>query len=316
MRFLLASLLLLAAACSSDDATTPTDASTTTDTGTSDVATTHDSGVDAAPPATCSGITLGATGTLASESVVVGNGPRTYVLVVPKTATAQSALPIVFAFHGDGGTGAGVRAQLKLEAEAGDGAIFVYPNGVQRPEGWWDLDLPAKTNPDIAFFDAMLAKLEKSYCIDAKRVFVTGFSRGGFFTNHLGCHRGDVLRAIAPQSGGGPYAAEGGYDNEGQLICPTKPVPALIIHGNADNTVANDSKKPEGGWQAYYHWAYWNHPAPRASYDFASDPVAPAPCRKAQGTDLPVIQCFIDGLDHAAWTGQAKAVWDFFASMK
>ena len=312
LRFVLVAL----AACGSDAASPTLDGGTTDGNVTQDAPATPDAGVDASPPPTCSGLTLGPTGTLASESVVVGGGSRTYVLVVPKSASAVSALPIVFVFHGDGGTGAGVRAQLALEAPAGDGAIFVYPNGVQRADGWWDLDKPATTNPDIAFFDAMLATLKTRYCVDAKRVFVTGFSRGGFFTNHLGCHRGDVLRAIAPQSGGGPYAAPGGYNADGQLVCPTPPVPALIIHGNADGTVKNDPKAPEGGWQAFYHWAYWNHAAPRATYDFATEASTPVPCLKAKGVDAPVIPCFIDGLDHAAWSEEAKVVWGFFASLK
>jgi hypothetical protein len=81
-------------------------------------------------------------------------------------------------------------------------------------------------------------------------------------------------------------------------------------------TVKNDPMAPEGGWQAFYHWTYWNHAAPRANLDFATDPYGTAPCRKARGVDAPVVQCFIDGLQHDAWSAQAKVVWGFFASLK
>jgi hypothetical protein len=95
-------------------------------------------------------------------------------------------------------------------------------------------------------------------------------------------------------------------------------VPALIIHGNADPVVPNDPNPAalDGGWQSFEHWAYWNHPAPRGSYDFATAPVSPSPCMAAQGlpADHPVIACFIDGLGHAPWAQQAATVWAFFAS--
>ncbi|HEX7604588.1 MAG TPA: hypothetical protein VF316_23380 [Polyangiaceae bacterium] len=44
-------------------------------------------------------------------------------------------------------------------------------------------------------------------------------------------------------------------------------------------------------------------------------PTTPSPCRQAKGVFAPVIQCFIDGLDHAAWSEEAKVVWTFFASL-
>ncbi|MCE9580486.1 MAG: hypothetical protein K8W52_45625 [Deltaproteobacteria bacterium] len=277
------------------------------------------SAIDATPApdaAACAGLAMGPTGVLTAQSITVRNATRTYVLSVPATASIDAALPIVFAFHGDGGTGAGIRSSLGLEAPAAGGAIFVYPDGISRADGWWDLEgLPA-ANDDIALFDALVTEIEAHYCVDPHRIFATGFSRGGFFVNHLACERGDVLRAIAPQSGGGPYW--GDYNGDGRLVCPTPPVPALVIHGNADNVVHNDPNPAtlEGGWQAFEHWVYWNSPAPHSGVTFATSPSLPSPCVISQETpaDHPVIACFIDGLGHAPWSEQATTVWNFFAA--
>jgi polyhydroxybutyrate depolymerase len=54
---------------------------------------------------------------------------------------------------------------------------------------------------DLGFFDAIVKKLEGDYCIDAKRVYVAGFSNGGFFAHRIGCERADVVAAVAPVSG-------------------------------------------------------------------------------------------------------------------
>ncbi len=277
-----------------------------------------DAATDAAPgpdAATCAGLAMGPTGVLTAQTITVRGATRTYVLSVPASASLDAALPVVFAFHGDGGTGAGIRSSLGLEAPAAGGAIFVYPDGVQRADGWWDLEgLPA-ANDDIALFDALVTEIEARYCVDPARIYATGFSRGGFFVNHLACERGDVLRAIAPQAGGGPYW--GDYNGDGRLICPTPPVPALVIHGNADTVVRNDPAPAtlEGGWQAFRHWVYWNSPAPHA-VTYATSPSLPSPCVIAQETpaDHPVIACFVDGLGHAVWAQQATTVWNFFAA--
>ncbi len=303
---------MLAIACGSTDAIVPAqDASTDQ---TSDAPITQDSGTKDTSTNACTGITMGPTGTLTGQKIQAAGQARTYVITIPANADTSHALSIVFAWHGDGGTGSGLRSQLKLEAEAKDKAIFVYPDGLSAPYGSWDLESGPPNNRDIALFDAIVTEASTKWCVDNKRVFSTGFSRGGFFTNHLACFRGDKLAAIAPQSGGGPYWPNTAYNADGQLACPTPPVPALIIHGNADNTVPNDKLKPDGGWQSYFHWAYWNHASPRAGYDFASDPTMPSPCQAARGlpADHPVIACFIDGLDHATWSQEAPTVWAFF----
>jgi poly(3-hydroxybutyrate) depolymerase len=233
-------------------------------------------------PAVPAGVTAG--------SIVVNGTTRTFTLAVP-AGDARTARPLVFVFHGAGGDGAGIRGYLKLEAAAAGQAIFVYPDGLADggSTGW-----PDTGGRDVAFFDALLAKLRAEACVDERSVFGTGFSYGGYMSNTLGCKRAGVVRAIAPLSGGGPWGG-----------CNGAPVAAWIAHGTADSTVSLSQ-----GAASRDHWRGANGCAS------TSAAVAPSPCVAFDGCGPnPVAWCPFDG-GHTvpAWVG--PAVWSFFDGLR
>jgi poly(3-hydroxybutyrate) depolymerase len=156
----------------------------------------------------------------------VGGLTRTFIVDIPSDYSQDERYPIVFGFHGRDFSGAEFRdaSYGDLLSAAGDAAILVHPDATEA--GAWELD----SQVDVEFFDAMLDVLSRGLCVDETRVFATGHSSGGYFTNVLGCQRGDVLRGIAPVAGGGPI-----IDGE-QPTC-TGPVSAWIAHGEDDPTV-------------------------------------------------------------------------------
>lgn len=237
------------------------------------------------------------------QKLTVNGDERTYNLFVPSTAGTR-ALPVVFVFHGDGGDGDGLRGYYKLEGEAGGGAIFVYPDGANAT---WDIDTSASSNADYKFFDAMVAAVTKDGCADAKRVFATGYSRGAYFANQLGCWRGGVVRGIAAHEGGGPFGGDGDYDDHGNLACTGKPVAALIAHGTSDDTVRLDEgRKSRDYWRGV------------DKCKTSTKPFAPSPCVTYDGcaAGQQVVYCEIPGLGHQVWPqGGAKATWAFFSSL-
>ena len=245
-------------------------------------------------------------GVLGNQTVTVRNNTRTYRAVVPDAHDGKTPLPIVFMFHGSGGDGAGLRSAYDLEGEAQGQAIFVYPDA-DRASGTWDLERTAENNIDILMFDAILETLSGSHCVDRKRVFATGYSAGGYFSNQLACRRGSVIRAIASHAGGGPFGQNVEYGDDGKRRCPERPIAALIAHGTEDATV-----KLEEAQQSREHWRRVN-----ACASGGGTPRDPAPCVSLASCaeDRPVVYCEIPGLGHSVWPENgAKVTWDFFAS--
>jgi polyhydroxybutyrate depolymerase len=149
----------------------------------------------------------------------------------------------------------------------------------------------------------MVASLEASHCIDESRVFATGYSNGAYFSNQLGCRRGDALRAIAPHAGGGPFAGDDEYDHDGNLKCTGKPPAVMVFHGEADDAVTLDN-----GLSSLSHWRWAN------GCSDESAPAGPQPCVSFQGCQRDVVWCQLPDQGHSVWSEGPKATWDFFAS--
>jgi len=245
-------------------------------------------------------------GFLDGQKIKVGTANRTYAIFVPDGYDAKKTFPLVFVLHGDGGTGAGMRKSFKLEAEAAGGAIFVYPDGAPGSEAWKFGSGP-ELKTDIAFIDALASSVATTHCMDSKRQFVVGFSRGAFFANLLGCAAKTPFRAVVAHSGGGPFGYDEigtKFDAMGKLICPLSPPPAALqIIGSADGLLG-DAKK------ARDHWERAN------ACEATSKPFDPSPCVTYDGcaAGRPEIYCEIPGLGHNIWSSAAKVTWDFLKS--
>ncbi|MCK6534484.1 MAG: hypothetical protein L6Q84_16035 [Polyangiaceae bacterium] len=148
---------------------------------------------------------------------------RSYVLSVPADYVSSKKWPVIFGFHGLNADGASARNYLSLEQGAAKDALFVYPTATNKSTGW----KMKEGEGDVELFDALVASLVASHCIDPARVYSTGFSHGAMFTNNLTCWRASKLRAVAPTGGSGPWYG---------ASC-TASLPAMITHGKSDGTV-------------------------------------------------------------------------------
>ncbi len=250
----------------------------------------------AAPPAPSTG--CGAQRLLASgeQSIEVDGVTRTYVLDVPAAYDGTAPFPLVFAFHGATTSGELFRSAFygNLLSTMGDEAIVVHPDALGSPSAW-------SNAADVPFFDAMLESLASSACVDGARVFATGHSSGGFFTNTLGCQRGDVLRAIAPVSAGGPF----GFGGPGGGNGCTGEVAVWLAHAENDETVAFDN-----GVASRDRWLEAN------GCGDTTTPVEPAPCVEYAGCaeGLPVRWCVYD--DGHDWPEFGpEGIWSFFQTL-
>lgn len=241
-------------------------------------------------------------GLQSKQTIQVGSETRTYELFVPESYDGHKTFPLVFVFHGDGGTGANIRNSFKLEAASGQGAIFVYPDGVGKT---WRFDDAAGLAKDVPFIDNLATELGKTHCTDKKRTFAVGFSRGAYFANMLGCFSTSGLRAVVAHGGGGPFGVTGSGTTfpGGQLKCPQPPVAAMQVIGQNDGLLSEAKKARD-------HWQRVN--ACKAT----TKPYDPSPCVAYDGCaeERPEIYCEVPGLGHAIWDKGAQATWDFIKS--
>lgn len=258
---------------------------------------------DSAKPGPSCGAAGVKTGFAGTQTIASGGAQRTYELFVPDAYDGRTTYPLVFVFHGDGGTGANIRGSFKLEAEAAGGAIFVYPDGENKT---WVIDQAAATLRDVAFIDAVAADLAKTHCGDPKRVFAVGFSKGAYFANQLACVSKSGLRAVVAHSGGGPFGLTGlgtTFDGSGNLVCPQPPVAAMQIIGTADGLLGDAQKARD------YYKRVNACGAGTTTFD-------PSPCGAFDGCNAarPEIYCEIPAMGHQIWSSAPKAVWAFLKS--
>ncbi|WP_224386562.1 PHB depolymerase family esterase [Pseudonocardia sp. ICBG1293] len=171
-----------------------------------------------------------APGTTAVRTLDSGGLQRTVRVHLPDGYRADRPTPVVLVFHGRGNDGATTE---NVSGLSGLPAVVAYPDGVPGGEdkrAWQGAPYSAPGVDDVVFTGSLLDELESTLCVDPGRVFATGKSNGGGFTEILACRMSDRIAAIAPVAGA--------YYRAGEPPCrPGRPVPALFVHGTDDATI-------------------------------------------------------------------------------
>lgn len=160
----------------------------------------------------------------ADRTIDVGGITRRYLMTIPEQRDTTEPMPVVFDFHGLM-EGADIHSKMTGYSQLAqeEGFVVVFPEGTGDPVRW-DTSGDPSANADLAFFDALLAEVGDTACIDTSRVYATGLSNGAMFTSYLVCERSEVIAAAAPVAGVTDVEP-----------CPAEePVPLFAIHGTAD----------------------------------------------------------------------------------
>ncbi len=138
-------------------------------------------------------------------------------------------------FHGSGGSAAGADASSGWSELADrDRFLVVYPQGLPfgqgGPAAWASAGRVDYGIDDLAFVRAVLAQVEKRFCVARGSVFATGMSSGGGMAGYVACALSRQIAAVAPVAGN--------HYTLTKLGCrPRRPVAVLEIHGTADPVV-------------------------------------------------------------------------------
>lgn len=170
-----------------------------------------------------------------APAVSEGRARRQYVIHVPVGYRSWVRTPLVFYFHGAGGSAAGADGSSGWSGLADrDRFLVVYPQGLPfgqgGPAAWASAGPIDYGIDDLAFVRAVLARVEGRYCVARGDVFATGMSSGGGMAGYLACALSGQIAAAAPVAGN--------HYTLTKLGCrPRRPVALLEVHGTADAVV-------------------------------------------------------------------------------
>jgi polyhydroxybutyrate depolymerase len=173
------------------------------------------------------------------------DGVSREALIHIPAASAPKPYPLVFAFHGHGGTMQNAAAMFNYH-HVWPEAVVVYMQGLNTPgrltdpEGkkpGWQSATGFQGDRDLKFFDAVLASLKSDTTVDDRRIYSTGHSNGGGFTYLLWKTRGDIFAAVAPSAASAPG------DEWLKNIAALTPKPVMHLAGEMDPLVKYDWQK-------------------------------------------------------------------------
>jgi polyhydroxybutyrate depolymerase len=172
-----------------------------------------------------------------SDSLQHQNYQRQYIVHLPTGYNNNNPTPAVIVLHGGSGNYQSVQGftQMNFVSNQND-FLAVYPQGIgSAPPGYSWADGRNTTADqagidDVGFMSKLIDRLYNDYNIDTNRVYICGFSNGGFMTQRLACETPELFAAI----GGLGCSVD---INLIQTCNPNQAVPMAYFSGTADPEV-------------------------------------------------------------------------------
>ena len=159
---------------------------------------------------------------------------RDVILHFPPQFDSTHSYPLVFAFHGNGGTPEDLISMFSHLVEQ-DHFIGVYPRGIQYS---WNLGLEASKADETEFVELIMNRLSAETHFDVNRAYAFGFSNGSAIIHKIAAES-SYFKAIAASASG---VVQG--------ITPTAqsgPVSVLQMHGVDDLLIPYEGGQSEVG---------------------------------------------------------------------
>jgi poly(3-hydroxybutyrate) depolymerase len=272
--------------------------------------------------------TVQGTGATLAATIAAKAGPRTFWVRVPPGYNPDTAYKVVYIGQGCGGYEIANTNTLPLFKESLGGseeAIYValdIPRQMANMDCYDNRDGPSSQEWEA--FELFHTVIDTNYCVDNNRVYVSGYSTGGWLANMWGCYfAGDgmnpvstpgVPRKFAPKYHIRGQAAVTGGEPANQPPC-NGPVAGIWIHDAGDN-----ANPISGNISGLMRVGKMNNCDTK--YDGTDNqepwhpeiPIIGDVCKRFKGCpeDYPVIFCTTNGLGHADQKERATAAFKAF----
>lgn len=172
---------------------------------------------------------------------------RPFALYVPGGYDTARRAPLVVALHGFETDAAMQEDYFKLTPEAERrGFLYAMPNGTKNRAGdrFWNAhdaccDFDRTGVDDSGYLSKVIDAVTRAYAVDDRRVYVIGFSNGGYMAHRMACEHSTRIAAIV--------SLAGAATNDPARCAPRRAVSVLQIHGTADRIVRYDGGRNTTG---------------------------------------------------------------------
>jgi predicted peptidase len=153
-----------------------------------------------------------------------------YLVYLPKSYNSSGKWPLILSLHGSGERGTDIinvkKWGIHKVLRENDNLPFVVVSP-QLPEGEiWEMKFNLLSD--------LLDKIESNYNIDSDRIYLTGYSLGGYGAWDFAILKPERFAAIAPISGGAISPQRAQRLNK---------LPIWVAHGDSDNIVPIEESK-------------------------------------------------------------------------
>ena len=266
---------------------------------------------------------------------------REWYVLVPDSVNPDKPTPVVFDFHGAGGTGDEIAGRSGWIKVANDrGCILVCPTGSHTLSirnvsdmttnelfrAMWNTGDATEGTPDDKIFIRWLVDwVKEHYNVDAGRIYATGQSSGGAMSHATAYYMSDIFTAAAPVSAMG--ANMSAAEDESKMTA--EPVAVMCCVGTGDpyfkaegfgsaNAGFGGGKALIEHWTRKYHtvqkWEDFTYMNDEAVCSYQAGIFRNYVFRTAEG--VPMLRCVeVVGKVHAYLPSEAYMIWDeFFAA--